>query len=367
MPTIFDAHSHIFPSMLHGEYFDDNCLKETQYHVRFPGPGGYRRVRDNEPLLDPIMVSERDGISWSPELNFRIGWYGRVLITYKGEDYYFQHGPPSYADLSSPPEQVIAQMDFAGIDRAVIQHDRLYGRLDDYLGDALCKFPDRLVALAQVDEWRAGEPDELERLKHEVEDLGFSGLYFSTGGFCHNDFAFGINDDILEPLWTLVADLGIPIHWMAANRRQPRLQQYLHELTEFARWGRAHPDIPSVLTHGLENLRIDIDRPDRFEVPQEIIELISLPNWHIELMIHKMLHDVEFAPYHTPAAQVIRDLADSVGANKLMWGSDMPGCEKVTTYRQARILYETQTDFLGDDERAGLMGGNVERLYPPKE
>ena len=78
MSTIFDAHSHVFPSMLHGEVFDENCLKETQYHVRFPGPGGYRRVRDNEPLLDPIMVSERDGISWSPELNFRIGWYGRV-------------------------------------------------------------------------------------------------------------------------------------------------------------------------------------------------------------------------------------------------------------------------------------------------
>ena len=122
-----------------------------------------------------------------------------------------------------------------------------------------------------------------------------------------------------------------------------------------------------MLTHGLENLRIDIDRPDRFQVPEQILDLISLPNWHIELMIHKMLHDIEFAPYHPPASRVIRDLAESVGAHKLMWGSDMPGCEKVTTYRQSRILYETQTEFLTDEERAGLMGGNVEKLYPPKK
>ena len=367
MTTIFDAHSHVFPSMLKGEAFDQDCLNELQYHVRFPGPGGYRRVRDNAPFMKPVMVGEGDGVSWNPDVNFRIGFYGRVLITYEGEDYFFQHGPASYADLSSPPEQVIAQMDFAGVDRAVIQSDRVYGRLDDYLGDAIREYPDRFVALAQVDEWLGGEPRQLERLQHQVQDLGFSGLYFSTGGFCHNDFAFGLNDAILEPLWTLVADLGIPIHWFAANRKQPRLQQYLKEITDFAQWGRGHPHIPCVLTHGLENLRIDIDRPDRFNIPAEIVDLIGLPNWHIDLMIHKMLHDVEFAPYHPQSAQVIRDLAEAVGAEKLMWGSDMPGCEKVVTYRQARILYETRCDFLTDAERAGLMGGNVERLYPPKK
>lgn len=364
MPAIFDAHTHLFPSMLDGDAFDENCRRELQYHVRFPGPGGYRRVRDNKPLLEPIMVGENPGISGSPDLDFRIGPYGRLLITWKGEDYFFQHGPTAYADLSTSPEQAIASMDFAGVDRAVIQHDRVYGRLDDYLAAAVRAYPDRFVALAQVDEWKAGEPGELNRLRQEI-DQGFSGLYFSTGGFCHNDFAFGVNDHCLEPLWDLVAELGIPIHWFAANRKQPRLQQYLAEMEEFARWGRAHPHIPSVLTHGLDNLRIDIERPDRFDVPAQVIDLISLPNWHLELMIHKQLHDVEFAPYHEPAAGVIRDLGRMVGADKLMWGSDMPGCEKVVTYKQARILYEQRCDFLSAEERAGLMGGNIERLYPP--
>ena len=364
MTMIFDAHMHIFPSMQAGDALDVNCMRELQYHLRFPGPGGYRRVRDNAPFRESVLVGDGDGVSWLTDVDFRIGPYGRVLFTYEGEDYHFQHGPPAYADLSSPPEQVITQMDFAGVDRALIQHDRLYGRLDEYLAAAIDRYPDRLVALAQVDEWRGGEQDQLERVRHEVEDLGFAGLYFSTGGFCHNDFAFGINDSPLEPLWDLVADLGIPIHWFPANRRMPRLERYLEEISGLATWGRAHPHIQSVLTHGLETLRIDPERPDRFEIPTAILDLIGLPNWHIDLMVHKMLHDVEFAPYHPPALQVIRDLAAGVGAGKLMWGSDMPGCDKVLTYRHSRILYETRCDFLTEEERAGLMGGNLERLYP---
>lgn len=364
MTTIFDAHMHVFPSMLTGEALDEECLKETQYHLRFPGPGGYRRVDNNSPFTESVLLGEGEGISLLPDVDFRIGLYGRVLFTYEGVDYYFQHGPPAYADLSSPPDQVIAQMDFAGVDRALIQHDRLYGRLDSYLADAIAKYPDRFVGLAQVDEWRGGEPDQLERLRRQIDDLGFSGLYFSTGGFSHVDFAFGANDPILEPMWDLVADLSIPVHWFAANRRVPRLKQYLAEISEFSEWGRAHPHIPSVLTHGLENLRIDSTHPHRFKVPSEIIELAGLPNWRIELMVHKMLHDVDFAPYFAPASQIIKELAEAVGAEKLLWGSDMPGCEKVMTYRHARLLYETRCDFLSDEEVAGLMGGNLEQLYP---
>ena len=57
-------------------------------------------------------------------------------------------------------------MDHAGVDRAVIQHDRLYGRLDDYLSDCVSRYPDRLVVLAQVDEWTGGRPEQVERVRY---------------------------------------------------------------------------------------------------------------------------------------------------------------------------------------------------------
>jgi predicted TIM-barrel fold metal-dependent hydrolase len=366
MTAVFDSHNHIFPPMASGGAFDEACLKETQYHVRFAGPGGFRRVGDNAPLTEPVMEGEDDGISWLPDLDFRVGEYGRVLFTYDGDDYYYHFIQASAADMSSKPEHVITQMDFAGVDRALIQHDHVYGRLDDYLGDAIQKYPDRLVALAQVDEWRGGHPDQLDRLRRQVEELGFSGLYFSTGGFFHVDFTMGVNDSSLEPLWELVADLGIPIHWYLTETRRPRVEVYLRELRDLAQWASAHPHIPSVLTHGLETLRIDMTNPRRFEIPPEIFDLVGRDGWHIELMLHKMLYDHEFPPYHPEAPKIVRTLIENLGVDKIVWGSDMPSCETVTTYSQSKVLYESQCEFLTQKQRDAILGGNLERLYPPR-
>ena len=39
-------------------------------------------------------------------------------------------------------------------------------------------------------------------------------------------------------------------------------------------------------------------------------------------------------------------------------------CEQVVTYRQSMVLYETQCAFLTSAQRAAILGGNLERLYP---
>ena len=361
MTIVFDAHNHCFPPIGQGDL--EIRLPETQYHVRHVGPRFHRRG-DNAPLEGPILLGDGDGISWLPDVDFRFGRFGQVELTHNGDDYFFQLVPASLFDSSAPPEYTIAQMDYAGVGRAVLQSDRIYGRMDDYLGECVRRYPDRFVALAQVDEWVGGEPEQLARLRRQIEELGFSGLYFPTEGFFHTDFRTNVNSPELEPLWELVAELGIPIHWHAVSRRRPLLERYLEEIDQFTEWGRTHPEIPSVLTHGLENLRIDVGGTDRFTVPREILTLLRLPNWHIELMLHKMAFDHEFPPYHPKIPQVVRTLVEEVGAHKLLWGSDMPSCEEVVTYRQTQILWRTQCDFLTAEERDGILGENMARFYP---
>ena len=337
-------------------------LAEHQYHVRFHAQG-IRRTRDNVRIKEPLLAGDADGISWQPRVNFRIGRFGRLELTQGGEEYYMQWMPPWLQDYSSSAEYIIAQMDYVGVDRAVLQHDRIYGRLDDFLSDCVRRYPDRFVALAQVDEWIGGQPDQLERLRHEIQDLGFSGLYFSTGGFFHIDFKIGVNDPSLEPLWELMGDLGVPIHWYAASYKRAMLEAYLQEIVDLIRWAKAHPHIPSVLTHGLNNISMDRG-PNRFVVPPEILELIGHPNWHLELMLHIMNSDADFPPYNPELAKVVHTLVEEVGYEKLMWGSDMPCCERTVIYRQSLSLFRTQCDFLGEKEREAILGGNLARLYP---
>jgi predicted TIM-barrel fold metal-dependent hydrolase len=365
MTTVFDAHCHCFPPLAEDHGVMAKRLAELQYHVRFHTQG-IRRARDHARVEEPLLAGERDGASWNPDVAFRIGKFGRLEFTHNGEDYYIQWMSPSLRDMSSPAEYIVSQMDYAGVDRAVLHHDRLYGRLDEFFGECVRRYPDRLVALAQVDEWAAGEPEQIERVRHEITDLGMSGLYFSTGGFFHNDFATGVNDPGLEPLWDLVAELGVPVHWYAASDRRPRLETNLSEIAEFTRWAEAHPTVPSVLTHGLTNIVIDVGGERRFTVPSELITLLQRPNWSVELMLHLMHSDAEFPPHSPDLCNVVETLVREVGADRLLWGSDMPACERTLTYRQSMLLFQTRCDFLSDGQRAAILGGNLARLYPPR-
>jgi predicted TIM-barrel fold metal-dependent hydrolase len=363
MSVVFDAHSHCFPPLSEDTGGTARRLAEHQYHVRFHNQG-IRRTRDNARVDEPLMAGERDGVTWQPDVGFRIGRHGRLEFTHGGEEYYLQWMPPTMEDMASSAEYIVRQMDYVGVDRAVMQHDRVYGRLDDFMADCIQRYPDRLVALAQVEEWRAGEPDQLERLEHAVKDLGHSGLYFSTSGFFFKDFQISVNDPELEPLWRLVESLGIPVHWYAGTLQRPLAKVYLEELREFDRWAEAHPGVACVLTHGLNNIHYDVGKPDRFTAPPEIIALLKRPGWHMELMLHLMNADAEFPPHSAGCREVVRILTEEVGADRLMWGSDMPCCERTVTYKQSMLLFHTQCDFLSDDERAAIMGDNLARLYP---
>ena len=364
MTAVFDAHAHCFPPLGDDTGDMQARLAETQHHIRFAGATDIRRTRDGAPVAQPVLVRDGHGISALPDVDFRIGRFGRVEFTHNREDYYYQLFPPSLWDNSCPPDYMIAQMDYAGVDRALIQSDRVYGRLDDYLAECIRLHPDRLLALAQVDEWRGGTADQVGRVRRQIEDLGFSGLYFGTSGFFHCDFEIGVRDPSLEPLWELVGGLGVPIHWSAASKRRPQMETYLSEIEDFERWAKSHPEIPSVLTHGLENLRIDVTVANRYSVPPQILRLLQNPGWSIELMLHKMSFDDEFPPYTPEIEDVVRTLVSELGAEKLVWGSDMPSCEEVVTYKQSMILFKTRCDFLTQDQREAILGGNLERHYP---
>ena len=91
MAIIFDAHSHCFPPLGSVGKLEDrgimaSRLAEHQYHVRLHSQG-IRRQQDNALITEPLLAGKRDGISWQPQVNFRIGKFGRLEFTHNGEDY----------------------------------------------------------------------------------------------------------------------------------------------------------------------------------------------------------------------------------------------------------------------------------------
>jgi len=73
------------------------------------------------------------------------------------------------------------------------------------------------------------------------------------------------------------------------------------------------------------------------------------------------LYNAEFYPYPS-AVRAIREAADLVGMDKLMWGSDYPRTITAITYRMSYDFITKSTE-LSDDDKRLFLGENARRFY----
>ena len=67
-------------------------------------------------------------------------------------------------------------------------------------------------------------------------------------------------------------------------------------------------------------------------------------------------------PYEA-ARKCIQRAADLIGAEKIMWGKDVPGLLTSGSYRQLLNYVRLHCDFLSDEEMADVLGLNALRVY----
>lgn len=295
-----------------------------------------------------------------PEVNGRVGvgpvvgiGYGRA--NYGGEPIWVL--PPLNEKTMHSPEMLAAHMDYAGVDRAVLLQGSFYGGCNDYVADAVRRFPGRFVASAFIDLWADGWQQEFEKLYSDSdfkllklecsEAAGFSGVYPDMK----------LDSPEFEWLWSelekrglaLVLDLGA----VGTKGYQTKAVRKIAE---------GHPKLKIVIAHMAQPTpRAEAD-PALWRMWEEQIDLGRLPNvWFDNASVLAYVAD-EGYPYPT-AARYTRMAIDRIGAGKLMWGTDVPGLLLHATYPQLIRLTELHTAFLSPGEQALVLGGNAEKLY----
>ena len=130
------------------------------------------RIRDRVPSASEALALAPRGfreMGNPPDVDFRLDRErGRVVWTIGGDDYTKQFFPPNLPNLEFSPHSLIAEMDYAGVDLALIHTDPMLGRDSAYLADCVRHYPDRLRAMAPVDEWRIrDEPEAVIKTMHK--------------------------------------------------------------------------------------------------------------------------------------------------------------------------------------------------------
>lgn len=361
---IVDSHLHVFPYL--GEAAGFATARDHLDYLRMQmchPPQPVRRLPDNAVVEQQTLYDEsRLGPSSFTDADFRIGRFGRLEWRYSGTDHYVQFFAPSLQEMVASPEYIVAEMDYAGVDVAVLQNAHLYGRTNEYFAEAARKYPGRFVSLAEVDEVIADGEDEIQSLRHAVEELGCKGLYYATRGFFFADGKLWLDDDRYEPLWEEVRRLGISVWWEVGQMLKRTPENLTAQIRRLNRWLDRYPDIPAVYTHGLPP---DLLGVSGAPMSGEIEQLLAHPALTVEI-----LYPIGFGGrFDYPYAEVrpaIEKLYRTVGPERLIWGSDMPNVLRFCTYRQSLDYLRRYCDFITPSDMDLILGGNLQRLFQLK-
>jgi len=283
--------------------------------------------------------------------------FGRV--SFGGE--MMQLVPPAFEGTSFTVETLIANMDWAGVDRAVLLQGSFYGEENDYIADACAAHPGRLCGMAFVDPWAPGARAAFDAqaargvfrgLKLEcTESTGLLGLH---PGARLDDAALSWLWKELEAMrWVLVLDLGSP---GSASYQTGAVRGI----------ATACPGLRIVIAHlgqpGPGRETTVETEPARRELWTEQISLGRLPNVWFDMAALPAYRAGDLYPW-PGAASHLRRAVDLVGARRILWGTDAPGLLTVGTYPQLRRWAEDALGALSAQERRAVFGENAREVF----
>jgi predicted TIM-barrel fold metal-dependent hydrolase len=329
------------------------------------------RVRDRAPASSQELGRETPS-DWSglADVDFRIDRErGRVVWTIDGEDYTKQFFPPALRDLEFTPHSLIAEMDYAGVDAALLHTNPMLGRDSAYLAECIRMYPDRLCAMAPVDEWRIiSETDAvIGEVESAIGERGLHAVKFNTRPAFSQSLA-PWDDGPYRPFWEAVTALGVPVFFTlgcgpesaaGATSGAEYRQGYLDEQRMLMAWMERYPDTVCSLTHGFP-WRVFLEG-DRIDLPEAIWEPFNNPRLSLEVCFPVRIGDLFDFPYRQ-VQPTLREMVERIGSDCLLWGTDMPFQNRFCTYRQSRDWIEKYCDFLDAKGLDDIMGGTAARI-----
>jgi predicted TIM-barrel fold metal-dependent hydrolase len=238
-------------------------------------------------------------------------------------------------------EDVVASMRAAGVDRTVVmgfpwKDGAICREHNDYLLDAIRRFPDELIGFACIQPLDARDAQELERCLSNgmlgMGELGPDGQKFDI----QDKWVLQASAEILE-----ARDLPLLIH-----SSEPIGHDYDGK-------GKTHPWKLLKLAQNFPNLKIVMAHWGGglpfYELMPEVREALS--NVYYDSAASSFLYRHDVFP-------VVSRL---VGVDRILWGTDYP------LLSQAKFLERVRACGLPPDELEAVLGGNAQRLLMLKD
>lgn len=234
--------------------------------------------------------------------------------------------PPYILDGENNIERFIANMDYAGVSAAVITQEYIDGNQDEYLLKVRQMYPDRIRVCTLYEEKQLGDLS------------GFDGIKICASRLADKNLL-----NHLHP-FEIADKNGMFISIDLADG-----DEQCDAINEIA---SKYPNLKIAIGH------FGMVTRDKW---QEQIKLAKNKNVYIESGGITWLFNSEFYPYPS-AVEAIKEAAELVGFEKLMWGSDYPRTMTAITYKMS-FDFVLKTDKIADADKERFLSQNAIDFY----
>lgn len=248
--------------------------------------------------------------------------------------------PPFMTDGVNSAEVFLSNMDYAQVSAAVVTQEFIDGFQNDYLAEVAVRYPDRFFVCGMCEFRKPGYLDQARQLIAR----GFQGIKIPAQRLLLKEGRVRLNCEEMMQMFHLMEQNGVllSIDMVDGATQVGELEEVIQE----------YPKLKVAIGHfGM------VTRPQW----KEQIKLARHPHVRVESGGITWLFNDEFYPFKG-AVRAIREAAELVGFEKLMWGSDYPRTITAITYRMSYDFVSKSAE-LTEREKALFLGENARSFY----
>lgn len=243
--------------------------------------------------------------------------------------------PPYMTDGQNTAERFLSNMDYAQVSAAVITQEFIDGVQNSYLKQVQQRYPTRFFCFGMPELRKPGFYDEAKSLIHS----GFRGIKMPAARMPQQF----LDEEVMQMLRLMEQqNIILGIELMDGDAQVGQMEEIVQEC----------PRLKVAIGHfGM------VTRPQWMSQ----IRLARHENVYVESGGITWLFNDEFYPFPS-AIKAIKQAADEVGWEKLMWGSDYPRTITAITYKMS-YDFVTKSKELTDEQKALFLSDNAKRFF----
>ena len=233
-------------------------------------------------------------------------------------------------------EEMLAEMDRAGVNRAIIVPPSPVGDENLTALEAAARYPNRFAIMGR---FNPEAPDARSRLESWREQPGMLGIRMT---FHKPQWQSWVEGDELHWYWSGCERLGIPLMIFVPNL-----------VDKVAPLAKRYPDLKLILDHMARDSGLRDDAC--FADLDKLLALQRHPNVAVK-MSAAPCYSTQPYPFANLTPYLER-IHDTFGPRRLMWGSDITRLP--CSYAECLDHFRNELSFLGEEDKNWILGGTL--------